>query len=152
MIVLRYDNYTQLADLVRGSGNLLDEELLETAVVISLFTRRRADDSDVLPDPNGHREGWWADKYPFMEGDKYGSKLWLLSRSGLSQATLNQAKAYCEEALQWMIDDGIADEIAVIVDRSVMNREMLSVQVSIYKPEQPAAKWAGVWDVLLTEL
>ena len=53
-------------------------EPLVRAVIISLFTWRRARPDDDLP--GDLRMGWWGDTYAGTEGDRFGSRLWLLSR------------------------------------------------------------------------
>jgi phage gp46-like protein len=150
MIALAYNNATQLADLVRDGGNLGVDEGLETAVFISLFTRRRALPDDVLPEPLGGRGGYWADKYPDVEGDLIGSRLWLLGRSKASQAVMNQAKVYAEEALQWLIDDGVATSITVTVER--IKSTVLAFKVEILRPVEVASRWEGTWQAHLDQL
>lgn len=95
-------------DLVRDSG-------LETAVLISMFSDRRADLEDALPDNTKDLRGWWADA---TQSDKIGSRLWLLSRSKIENDTNIDAEIYIKECLQWMIDDGVADSIEVTVTRT----------------------------------
>lgn len=150
MIQLLWDNKAQTIDLQRDGGNIVDNELLDTAVLISLFTRRRARDDDKLPDSKGHREGWWADAFSEVDGDQIGSRLWLLSRSTPTRRTLNLAKAYCEEALQWLIDDGIAESVDVTVER--YNQDTIAVAVEILKPTRPTTRWSGVWQAHLEAL
>jgi phage gp46-like protein len=83
---------------------------LETAVLISLFTDRVIGPDDVVPDGSNDPRGWWGD-----DGQDYpiGSRLWLLSRAKQTQETLATARDYITEALQWLIDDGIASTIDV---------------------------------------
>ena len=91
----------------------LDDDGLTTAVIISLFTDRRAAPDDPLPDDGDDRRGWWADAFPAIEGDAIGSKLWLLSREKEVPAVAQRAREYAAEALQWLIDDGLATRIDV---------------------------------------
>lgn len=85
---------------------------LETAATISLFTDRLALADDQLPDPNdGDRRGWWAD-WDAEQGN-LGSRLWLISREKQTEEVRRRAEDYCREALQWMIDDDVADSIEV---------------------------------------
>ena len=49
---------------------------LTRAVVISLFTWRRAEPDDNADVPMG----WWGDTWPAVQNDRYGSRLWLLYR------------------------------------------------------------------------
>jgi phage gp46-like protein len=87
---------------------------IESAVMASLFSDRRASADYVDPDPNGIPDlrGWWGDSY---EASLLGSRLWQLNRSKITDATtvLNKARDYCQEALQWLVDDGIAASVSV---------------------------------------
>lgn len=93
------------ADWVLVPGDLQSGDDLESAVLISLFTDRRAEASDEIPDGGTDRRGWWADAgqlYPI------GSRLWLLARAKQLPQTLVDAKRYALEALEWLIVDGVA--------------------------------------------
>ena len=110
-----------------------DEEF-QTAVLISLFSDRRANDDDVLPDPeSSDRRGWWGDlAAPIIEGDQIGSKLWLLNREKTLPTVLQKAKQYAREALQWMIDDGVALTIDVEAWRQgIVGNDLLAIQIRI---------------------
>jgi phage gp46-like protein len=149
MLQMIWDNYGQTVDLQRD-GNFVSNELLYTAVMISLFSRRRANDDDVLPTQSPNRGGWWADAYAEVDGDKIGSRLWLLNRSTLNQSTLNLAREYALEALQWMVDDGIAS--SVDVSASMLGQEILVLTVNITRPTKPATKWSGIWEAHMEQL
>jgi len=100
--------------------SLEGDDGLETAVILSLFTDRRAEADDVLPDGSDDRRGWWADAFPDVEGDRIGSRLWLLFREKDMRSVVNRAREYCIEALQWMLDEGVASKVEVLtgwVDR-----------------------------------
>lgn len=116
---LDWDSALMEADLVYEDGDLSYEQGIATAAVISLFTDRRALDDDELPDSRSmDKRGWWGDLgNPDVEDDQIGSRLWLLERSKTTEQTLVFAKQYTEEALQWIIDDGLASEIEVNVER-----------------------------------
>lgn len=114
------------SDLVEGDIKLEDEDLvreegLETSVIMSLFTDRRAQDDDILDDPDDKR-GWWGDRLE-NEGDdiedyhQIGSRLWVIERASTTNANLQKAKIFIEEALEWMIEDGVASTIEVEVER-----------------------------------
>jgi len=93
---------------VISGGALQSGNDLQTAVLISLFTDRLATASDVLPDTTGDRRGWWGD---LDQTVPIGSRLWLLSRSKLTQAVATAAKGYMDEALKWMLSDGVAAKV-----------------------------------------
>lgn len=117
-IKIIWNDIYQEGDIKYDNGDLVREEGLETAVLMSLYTDQRADVDDVLPDPGSEdRRGWWGDQISDFEDDKIGSKLWLLERSSTKATVLSDVKFYIEQALQWMIDDGVAQAIEVTVER-----------------------------------
>lgn len=97
-------------DILQQGVDLLTDDSIETAVIISLFTDRRAEPGDVLPDGTDNRRGWWADTY---NETPTGSRLWLLSREKELNSVLLRAEQYSAEALQWLLDDGLASAIAI---------------------------------------
>ncbi|MGY2158625.1 phage GP46 family protein [Pseudomonas tolaasii] len=102
-----------------AGGALASGNDLASAVLISLFTDRIADDADIPPDGGDDRRGWWGDA---DEDVPIGSRLWLLDRSRLTQAVANTAKIYMEEALQWLIDDQVALSVKVVTSIAGGNR------------------------------
>lgn len=104
-------------DWIIANGDLGSDDGLDTAVAISLFSDRLANADDVLPDNSGDRRGWWGDAYlpALADGtpDHIGSRLWLLTRALQIPATALAAQAYCEEALQWLINDGAVGAVTV---------------------------------------
>ena len=118
--------------------DLASDEGLETAVIISLFTDRRANVDDPLPDSRSvDRRGWWGDlASPLVEGDRIGSRLWLLERQSTLGNVPARAKQYVEEALGWMIEDKIATKIEVEVERmGTIGTDILALKIQIYKPD-----------------
>ena len=118
---------------------------LARAVVNSLFSWARAEDDDERPTES--KMGWWADSYS-DEGDKFGSRLWLLMRSSLTAETLALAEEYAQEALQWLIEDRIASEIAVRAE--IEGADRLNLQVEVVRPDEKAltARFVDVWSRL----
>lgn len=102
---------------VNGRGNIAQDGIdmvidgsLTTEVIISLFTDRRALESDALPSNDADRRGWWADSY---RDRPIGSRLWLLSREKTLQSVLDRASAYALEALLWLKEAGRVSKITV---------------------------------------
>lgn len=124
-------------DLERGDWSftqpgLSEDEGLRTAIIISLFTDRRANADDELPNATGNRRGWFGDNFAAIDGDQIGSRLWLLSREKQLVNVLLKAREYCKEALQWMIADGVAKSVEVVSD--VLRDGVLAVYITINKP------------------
>jgi phage gp46-like protein len=95
-----------------NSGGLAAERALETAVVLALFTDRRAPPEAQtatggpggLPPrlDDGDPRGWWGDGIDLRADDgetDLGSHLWLLERSPLTYRTARAAEIYAREAL-----------------------------------------------------
>lgn len=127
---------------------LVKDDSLQTATILSLFLDRRAGDGDDLPDNTGNRRGWWADTYAEITGDKYGSRLWLLSREKQLSTVLAKAREYAEEALGWMVEDGVAKSVDVAT--WFIKTGVLGIRVRIHKPDAPAIdyKYEYLWERL----
>lgn len=147
-IGLTWDPIMLAGDAVLFMGDLAGLDDLTTSVIISLFSWRRANDDDVLPDESTNRQGFWGDLFADVPHDQLGSRLWLLSREVITQETLNRAKEYAEEALQWMIEDGVASQVQVEVERNGLHQ--ISLGVTIYRtsggvlPLRFEQVWEGV--------
>ena len=114
MLALVLDPATLACDLALGAGGLEGDDGLTTAVLVSLFTDARAGADDRLPDPaTANPRGWWGDALAWIDSDRIGSRLWLLSREKQVRETLRRAEEYAREALAWMLTDGAARTVAV---------------------------------------
>lgn len=95
---------------INEAGNdLATDTGLRTAVIISLFTDRRVEADDELMDGSDDRRGSWDDPWR-------GSRLWLLAREKQTPRTLERAREYTEEALAWLVEDGIARSAIVTAE------------------------------------
>lgn len=129
-VALLWDAEQAQADIAVFAADLLLTESLDSAVIISLFTDRRAPADIQLP-PGDHRRGWWGDSYPDIEGDELGSLLWLLAREKQTPEVLARARRYAREALAWMVADGIARSIEVVA--SFADRGLLQLSIEILR-------------------
>ncbi len=121
------------SDIIVDAGDLVAEDGLKTAVILSLFLDRRADPDDALPDGTGDLRGSWMDAYPVETNDLIGSKLWLLAREKNLQSVINRAREYAQEALEWMIEDGIAE--TVTVDAQSQDHHRLALSIALSRPD-----------------
>lgn len=110
MIRLVYDTELGEADLgAADDGGIEEGHELETAVLISLFTDRRVTAEELPAGGDAmDRGGWWGDAYAEEEGDEIGSRLWLIEQGIDLPDTPVRARAYAIEALEWMVEDGLA--------------------------------------------
>ena len=133
-LMLAWNVETATADLSLATGQ--PDAALRTAIVISLFTDRRAAEDDVLPEADGDRRGWWADAVPAVEGDLIGSRLWLLARGKRTAETVRLARDYALEALAWLLSDGIAGSLDV--QSEARGDNAIALAVIITRPNGPA--------------
>lgn len=141
-------SYTQdLSIQVDGADtSLLSlEKPLVRAVVISLFTWRRAAPSDAA---EGVRWGWWADGMDGQANDRIGSRLWLLVREKLTASTLIRAREYAQESLQWLIDDGVATRITCTAERRGLDGLALRAVVERDNAAPLDLRFEDVWSFL----
>ena len=141
------------ADLVLIDSDLASDRGLKTAVMLSLFTDRRADNDDVPPSGNPNdRRGWWADEFAVNLGDLFGSRLWLLDRSVLNNQTVLLATEYVNEALQWMIDDHVVASITPVIT-PMTQPSGLTIGVTLQQPgaDPVTYQFSWVWNNLLVD-
>ncbi|BFT62373.1 phage GP46 family protein [Pseudomonas moorei] len=127
-------------DLVLFGFDLERDDGLETAVIISLFTDRRATAEQIPPEfPQDDLRGYWGDITNASASDQTGSLLWLLAREKELPQTLSRAEQYCREALAWMVDDLVASRIEVAA--SYYARGVMLLLVDIYRPTGSAVRF-----------
>jgi phage gp46-like protein len=119
-------------DIDIKNGDIQTDEDIETAVLISLFCDRRANDDeiDVLD-----KRGWYGDLYSIQQNDKTGSKLWLLKREKLTALTIARIRNYSNEALAHLVEDKRVKDIDVNVEKLATEAVLLTVKVTLFTNE-----------------
>lgn len=130
---------TFAADFTIAANDLQTDAGLESAILISLFTDRRAEQSDQLPDASDDLRGWWADSFAEVAGDRIGSRLWLLHREKEQPSVITRAQEYAREALQWMIVDRVLERIDITAE--VVRRGVLGLLVVPYRPDKRSVEF-----------
>lgn len=145
-LALIWDAENGRADLAIAAGGLATDAGLRTAVMVSLFTDRRARADDILPGDPADRRGWWGDLEPRVANDLIGSRLWLLAREKATSAALNRAREYAAEALAWLVADGVARTVDVEVEAQGPVLSLgLAIRVVIVRTAGDAARYALTW-------
>lgn len=153
----------------RGDWSVQNNDLaldssLRSAIMVSLFTDRVAPETlsggdksvglSAAPDAAGSnhndRRGWWGDA--FAE-EPIGSRLWQLQRSiKVGQTSvLREAEAICHEALQWLIEDGVAASVSVSASWANNTTPTLQFSVTVTEPGSNATQqfyYSWAWEGL----
>lgn len=117
--------------LLKTNGQLDTSYELATAVTVALCTDRWAEADDVLPNPDSNdRRGWWGDveAEDIWDGWPIGCRLWLMAREKITGIAARQGsttariESYIHEAIQPMIDRGMASAAVVDVQRVGLDR------------------------------
>ena len=133
--------------LLLADGTLDDTQALATAIIVALGTDRLADIGDTLPDPDSiDRRGWWGDMdaQEIWDGWPIGSRLWLLKRSKITDATafqgptLTRIQNYIYEAIQPFIERRVASAAQVTVTR--VDTQRITALVRIYRGPRNAVE------------
>ena len=124
---------------IKIQNGILDlDNGLQTAIYISLFTDRRIGEDNEIPDRSNDRRGYWGDT---LEDEPLGSFLWTLDREKITTSLLNKIDTYSKDALNWLIEDGIASEINTIVERDSKNIEQINIEIQIIKPDEKSESY-----------
>ena len=108
-----FDAGSYSGDLVFENGLLGADQGLKTAVLHSLFSDARVSLAQAKKVGSTDPRGWWGAALDSEQPDNYGSKLWLLSREKQTDETLQNAVSFGQEALEWMIEDGVVSTVTV---------------------------------------
>lgn len=132
-IALRFSNFSG-GDLALDGQDLARDDGFESAVLISLFTDRRASLEQIRAgEDKADLRGWWGDYAAEVEGDQTGSLLWLLRREKQTRETLTRARQYAEQALAWMIEDRAVRQISVTAEYAGIG--MMHIGVDLFRPD-----------------
>ncbi|MFT9453960.1 phage GP46 family protein [Komagataeibacter saccharivorans] len=146
------------------SGDLALDNSLRSAVLVSLFTDRVAptqpssDDTAVgIQSPSGptgaataDRRGWWGDAFADLP---IGSRLWQLRRAVKvgTRAIPREIEDICTEALQWLVDDGVAASVDISAWWNPTVRTMAEFSITITEPGNSTPqvfKFSWAWEGL----
>jgi len=127
-------------DLILAGQDLARDDGLESAVLVSLFTDRRANPEQIRAGEDARDlRGWWGDYNPPVDGDQTGSLMWLLRREKQTRETLARARQYAEQALAWMIEDRVASR--VIVTTEYGSPGTMYIEVVIERPDSSKLRY-----------
>lgn len=141
-IALHWDGEAGTCDIAIIDGDLAIDNGLDTANLISLFTDARARPDDGILDGDDPR-GWWGNMFS-AAGDEIGCRLWLLEREKQTQTTINSAREYAQNAVQWLLDDRVVSASDISVENQPNDR--LAIGLVHSRPNGPSrSRFDYVW-------
>ena len=146
-IKLVYDSTLMEFDIMFENSDLMRDDGLETAAIISLYTDGRASTEDQIDNKEDLR-GWWGD---LIDQNNFliGSKLWVLNRAKTTTENMSLTKQYILSSLEWMKKDGVCAKISVDVERQEeTDGDILAFLVKIIKNDGSivSIRYSDLWE------
>lgn len=124
-----------------STGDIATADFFDTALLMSLFCKRRASGSEV---PQSRFRNGWIGNESNSDGFEIGSKIWLFQQSRLDNDTLNGITSAAREGLQWLLDRKFLDSITVTT--TVLNGAV-TLQIDLFRPNSPVdRRFFSLWD------
>ena len=130
-----------LYDLQISGADFESAEGFESAVPTSFFSDSRA--SSVQVQEAQSRRGWVGNILTVDIDRELGGLLWILDQARINDDTINFARNYARDSLQWMIDDGIARNIQVIVEKEGTSK--IEIYTNIINIDNTVTKFVTLW-------
>ena len=123
---------------------------MATSIAIQLCTWRHAAPGDKLDDDDP--QGWWADQFSTDPGQgPLGSRLYLLYRRPLNDATARDAVLYAQEAMRTFISQGVFVRVDISTEMDKI-RSILNLNINCYGQDgslKYSAKYSRAWQQLM---
>ena len=107
-------------------GDFKQTDSIINMVLLSLFIDGRVPDDFGYDDPRGYYG-------TVLRGEHEGSWLWTLQREKITAETIARANDYSKNATQWIITQGLADDIIFTFTRDNIKPTLLNMYVEIIK-------------------
>ena len=117
-------------DLVIGEQDFKTVDGMETTVAVLLFTDARAAPEEV-PDPE-KRRGWVGN---ILRSTELGGMMWLMTQTRNTQEVRTRIVKWVKSSLQPLLDDSIATEIQVNVNKVSSRGINLSINIIVKNGE-----------------
>ncbi len=96
---------------INSEGDFVSDDTLNNPTNVSILTDSRADESEV---PEASKRGGWSGNEIYAQiGHEMGSKLHLVKQRRFNEETKNISRDYVKKSLQWLVDDGIVEQVNV---------------------------------------
>ena len=131
-------------DLEYKDNDFIEDGGLETSIIISLFSNKRISEDQRQELSLRELGGWWGSSLIDPDSDEVGSRFWVLTRAKATIETLRLIEDYAMEALNYLIEDGVASSIEV--NASYNQGLTLNLEIQIFRPFNEVSKFSILWD------
>jgi len=128
-------------DIQIDGSDFASAEGFESAIATSYFTDSRAPAVQVQEAQN--RRGWVGNILTAIVSRELGGLLWILDQARITNDTLNFAKSFAQDSLQWLIEDGLARSVQVSVIRN--GSRGISILTDITTIENTVLRYVTLW-------
>ena len=130
-------------DISLENGDLVGDDGFDTSLALSLLTDARADSSQVaVPEK---RRGWVGDLVSPVENRSLGGLLWLVEQRRLTHDNLNTAVDLAQKSLQWMVDDGVLQDVSISGEIEVGLGISLTI-ITTYLDGKTESHYVKLWE------
>jgi phage gp46-like protein len=129
-------------ELVADGSDLLGAVNLRTAIGISIFTDRRSNSDDLIP----NQGGWPGDSIRPDNEDLLGSKLWMYYTEIAIDEHLPPIEDTVRESVQWLLDDNVAKEITVSAFWVSKPNGILQINTDVTQFDGTGERYEYVWN------
>jgi phage gp46-like protein len=146
------NNNTIWADWSIDAQGLSEANPLYSAVLMQIFTDKRAPDDRRLPDDTDDRRGWHGDYYDVLYDrgeDQLGSLLWLYERAAITEDTVKGIRDAVDECLEPLERQGLFASREVTAER--LGLGYIAVDVRLYAQDREKvfdARFSRLWSSL----
>jgi len=128
-------------DVQIDGADFASSEGFESAIAASYFTDSRAPAVQVQEAQK--RRGWVGNILTAIQSRELGGLLWILDQARVTDDTLNFAKSFAQDSLQWLIEDGLARSIQVSVARNGIRG--ITILTDITTIENTVLRYVTLW-------
>lgn len=134
IIDIKFTKKNGIYDFDIENGDFVIDSTIENPLNASLFTNARADASEVPIAKD--RGGWWGNGLYETIGHQFGSKLHLLKQRRFNEETKNKVIDYIQTGLQWLIDDGLVNNINVSATLVYGDINTIEIEITLINDEK----------------
>ena len=127
-----------------ADGSLLEDDGLETAIAVSLYTDARASDDDGL-DANADRRGYLFDVFEEDPTVVTGSTLWVMDGRTMTEGNLRSVEARANKALAWLVDERVATSVKCTATR--IREDTARLVVAVTRTTDTTSPYTRTWEL-----